>query len=283
MTFAATTWKWFLFQLNFWRCTLSPWSAFQQQRAPVGPKQSGPIYTGHQPQMQANGTCCCKCECSHWTRAMSKELQICVRASSVDWAWNSKLLYFQDAPPPGSYDVVSAYTKTQLKREPGAPRSDSGKRRRGAFLTSQTRNMHFGPHDSNIPGQQSGVFVTFRNNLLFDSPQFSAPPPPKQKTNKQKKFKNTARGGNPLQEVSFWTDGAICNWDTAGKERSWAGAFRDRCQPRAWGLRCCVLVMLWRMVCDALWGWYNLHCMRLVVPRGRSVNEGLWYKQACSL
>ena len=45
----------------------------------------------------------------------------------------------QDIPPPGSYDISTSFHRSQLKRDPAGARTDSGKLRRGAFLTSQSR------------------------------------------------------------------------------------------------------------------------------------------------
>ena len=47
-------------------------------------------------------------------------------------------LSLQDIPPPGSYDISTSFHRSQLKRDPAGARTDSGKLRRGAFLTSQS-------------------------------------------------------------------------------------------------------------------------------------------------
>ena len=64
----------------------------------------------------------------------------------------------QDIPPPGSYDISKSFHNSQLKKDPGQPRTDSGKRRRGAFLTSQSRfapprDVHIAENDPFNPGQ----------------------------------------------------------------------------------------------------------------------------------
>ena len=46
---------------------------------------------------------------------------------------------FQDIPPPGSYEVQKAFSKTQGKIVPGPPRTNDGKRKQGAFQSSASR------------------------------------------------------------------------------------------------------------------------------------------------
>ena len=74
-------------------------------------------------------------------------------------------LSLQDIPPPGSYDISTSFHRSQLKRDPAGARTDSGKLRRGAFLTSQSRfapprDVHIVESDPYNPGPCSLLFST---------------------------------------------------------------------------------------------------------------------------
>ncbi|XP_022087491.1 sperm-tail PG-rich repeat-containing protein 2-like [Acanthaster planci] len=45
----------------------------------------------------------------------------------------------KENPPPGSYEVSKSYDISQGKKEPAIPRTDTGKRKKGSFLSSSTR------------------------------------------------------------------------------------------------------------------------------------------------
>ncbi|XP_072038825.1 sperm-tail PG-rich repeat-containing protein 2-like [Amphiura filiformis] len=45
----------------------------------------------------------------------------------------------KDLPPPGSYEVSASYDVSQSRKEPAAPRTESGKRKKGSFLSSTRR------------------------------------------------------------------------------------------------------------------------------------------------
>jgi hypothetical protein len=69
-------------------------------------------------------------------------------------------LSFQDLPPPGSYEVVKSYDKTQNKKIAGKPRSDDAARKQGAFLSSASRfapprDVKIEEADPSNPGKSS--------------------------------------------------------------------------------------------------------------------------------
>ncbi|XP_046567757.1 sperm-tail PG-rich repeat-containing protein 2-like [Haliotis rubra] len=63
----------------------------------------------------------------------------------------------KDLPPPGSYDVVKSYERSQLKHEKTLPRSEAAKRKHGSFLSAASRfapprDIVYGKADPEVPG-----------------------------------------------------------------------------------------------------------------------------------
>ena len=49
------------------------------------------------------------------------------------------VLYFQDIPPPGTYDVQKSYDHSQVHIERAKPRTEVASRKHGSFLSAASR------------------------------------------------------------------------------------------------------------------------------------------------
>ncbi|XP_071106668.1 sperm-tail PG-rich repeat-containing protein 2-like [Haliotis cracherodii] len=63
----------------------------------------------------------------------------------------------KDLPPPGSYDVVKSYERSQMKHEKSLPRSEAAKRKHGSFLSAASRfapprDVVYNKTDPDVPG-----------------------------------------------------------------------------------------------------------------------------------
>jgi hypothetical protein len=66
-------------------------------------------------------------------------------------------VYFQEVPPPGSYDVQKSYEHSQIHMERAKPRTDVASRKHGSFMSAASRfapprDMVIAESDKDTPG-----------------------------------------------------------------------------------------------------------------------------------
>lgn len=76
------------------------------------------------------------------------------------------IIYIQDAPSPGSYNVQEAYEQMYGQGQHGEPRSKAAQKRQSSFLSTAPRNSFF-QYNCYVPGGDQILYAP-RSDLVMN-------------------------------------------------------------------------------------------------------------------